>query len=100
MLDLAKLGRRGRADPLSGRVRGHEVRALLFDGAELTQERVVLAVADERRVEDVVAVVVEVELLAERVDSRDSGRVVCHACQLWRVPRASTVLGLGGAQRS
>ena len=58
-------GRKGRkglgADALAGRVRGDQVRVLLFEGAELAHQGVVLVIRDYRIVEHVVAMIVEIE---------------------------------------
>ena len=49
------------ADALAGRVGGDQVRVLLFEGSELAHQGVVLVVGDDRVVEHVVAMVVEIE---------------------------------------
>ena len=61
MLDGCE-GRKGLgADALAGRIRGDQVRVLLFEGAELAHQGVVLVIRDDRIVEHVVAMVVEIE---------------------------------------
>ena len=53
-------GRKGLgADALAGRVGGDQLRVLLFEGAEIAHQGVVLVVGDHGIVEHVVAVVVE-----------------------------------------
>ena len=54
-----------RADPLGGRVRRHQVRIPLLQLLELDHQGVVLGVADDRAVQDVIAVVVVVDLPSE-----------------------------------
>ena len=65
VLDLLELVRRRRADALRGRVRGDELGVRVLQSCELVVERVVLRVGDLRVVEDVIAVEVVVEDLAQ-----------------------------------
>ena len=61
MLDGRK-GRKGLgADALAGGVGGDDLRVLLFEGAEIAHQGVVLVVGDHGVVEHVVAVVVDIE---------------------------------------
>ena len=55
------LGRR-RADPLGGRVRGHELRMSALERLERAEQAIVRPVGDDRTIEHVVAVVVLVDL--------------------------------------
>jgi hypothetical protein len=63
--DLLEPADRRAADPLGGRVGRDELRVLGLDRAQLVEQLVVLLVADDRVVEDVVALPVVDELLAQ-----------------------------------
>ena len=65
MLDLAELVRGRRPDTLGGRVRRDEVGVLLLERLQLVEEPVVIGVRDLRVVEDVVAVEMVLDLLAQ-----------------------------------
>src|ERR1700712_4484605 len=54
------------ADFLAGRIRGNQLRVVLFKIQELAHERVVFSVADRGLVEHVIAVGIVVELLGDR----------------------------------
>jgi hypothetical protein len=56
MPHLGEAGERLAADPLSGRVRGHELRMSRLDLLKFAEKGVVFGVGDLRTVEDVVAV--------------------------------------------
>ena len=62
MLDLHEAVERRRADALGGGVGRPQLRVLGLDVAQLVEQRVVLVVADQRVVEDVVMVVVAGQL--------------------------------------
>ena len=62
VLDLLEAVERRRADALGGRVGRAQLRVLGLDVAQLVEQRVVLVVADQRVVEDVVPVVVPRQL--------------------------------------
>ena len=66
----AKRRHRLAADALRWRVRRDELRVALLQPAQLAHEVVVLAVADLRLVEDVIAVVVERNLGAQLFDTK------------------------------
>ncbi len=70
MLYDAKRGERLSADALRWRVRRDQLRVALLQSAQLTHEVVVLAVADLRLVEDVIAVVVERNFGAQLFDAK------------------------------
>ena len=65
---LVELVERLRPHALGGRVRGQQVGVLGLEVAQLVEQRVVLGVRDLRVVEDVVAVAVVIELLAQLAD--------------------------------
>ena len=69
MDDLRELRRRLRPDALRRRVRVGEVGARGLQRQQFAEERVVLRVGDERSVENVIAVVVEAQLLAQLADA-------------------------------
>jgi hypothetical protein len=59
-------GRKGLgADPLGWGIGCDEMRVLLFQGANLSHERVVLAIGNDGVVKDVIAVVVKIESALE-----------------------------------
>jgi hypothetical protein len=60
---------RGRADPLGRRIGRDQLRVLVLERLQLVVEPVVLGVGDLRVVEDVVAVEVVVDLLAQLVEA-------------------------------
>ena len=66
VLDGGEQGGERPGDPLGGRLRGTQRRVLVLQPGQLAHERVVLAVGDRRRVEDVVPVCVVVDLRADR----------------------------------
>jgi hypothetical protein len=65
MLDLDETVGRSSARPQRGRIRCDPVRVLRFDLFELVQQPVELQVADDRRIQDVIAIIVLVDLLFE-----------------------------------
>ena len=75
MDDLAELGRGCPTDALGRRLRRDELGVRGLQRLELAHEPVILGVADERTIEDVVAVVVEVDLLMQLADPVDGGLV-------------------------
>ncbi len=62
------VGRRG-PGPLRRRIGGGKFGVLTFQGDEFAIERIVFSVADDRRVEDVIAIEVIIDLLAEVGDA-------------------------------
>ena len=64
---LGETLRRRRTHPLSGRLRRHQIRMLVFQLSELAHQRVELGVGYLRGVQRVVTIVVAVYLLAELV---------------------------------
>ena len=88
MGDGGKLGQRRGADPLRGRIRGDALRVRLLKGNQFVEEGVVLGVGYFRRVEHVVAVIVVVELGAQRIQA--SLNVVAHANLPHSVQRCPT----------
>ncbi len=67
--DLGELRGRRRADPLGGRVGRDQFRVLLFQPPQFRHQRVVLRVADDGGIQDVVAVVVIVNFPAQLLHS-------------------------------
>ncbi len=65
VLDLFELAHRFAADPLGGRVGAQQGRVIALEGPQLVEQAIVGVVADLRVVEDVVAVRVVAELLAQ-----------------------------------
>jgi len=65
VLDLAEAGNRLPADALGRRVRGEQLGVLALEGAQLVKQRVVGVVCDLGVVEDVIAVTVVRQLLAQ-----------------------------------
>ena len=64
------------ADALGGGVGGDQVGAAVLEVLEFLQQPVILVVGDDRVVQDIVAVVVEVELLAQLGAAVGSGLMV------------------------
>jgi hypothetical protein len=82
--DLVEVVERRAADPLGRRVGRDELGVLLLEPLELGVERVVGVVLDRRVVEDVVAVGVLVELLAELARALGGGRRRAQLCSTSR----------------
>jgi hypothetical protein len=74
VLDLLQAPHRLAADALGWRVGAAQLRVLGLQPAQLVEQRVVLVVPDDRVVENVVAVVVEGELLAQLGGALGRGR--------------------------
>ncbi|EXI68819.1 MAG: hypothetical protein AW07_04317 [Candidatus Accumulibacter sp. SK-11] len=68
MRHRSKAGERRRADPLRRRVAAQQVGMFGFERLQLAKQPVVFGVADQRRVKDVVAVVVLADLGAQAAD--------------------------------
>jgi hypothetical protein len=71
VLDLGQRGDRLAADPLGRRVGRDELGVVALEPAQLVEQRVVLVVADDRVVEDVVAPAVLAQLGAELLGALD-----------------------------
>ncbi len=69
VLRFGKSSRRGRANPLGGRIRHHQFWVLCLKALQLPQQAVILRIRHPRLVQYVVGVVVLVELGAQRLDS-------------------------------
>ena len=65
MADFLKFLRKDCPDALTGRIGRDPIRILSFDLAQLDHQLIILGVADERRVEHVITVIMGVNLLLE-----------------------------------